>query len=285
MLLSDGKLAKALESFDLALALKKDNALAQRLRAETLFRLGRFSEVITAFDRYLESGKPMESVYRGRGLARAELGQYPGAIDDFTKALELHPTSAVQAYRGWTRLVVDAPKLALRDFELAVELDSRNGDAYNGRGFARAALGRHQEAALDAASAIRLGPPSPRLLYNAARIYAQCPGTGPQRALDLIQKALGMLPEEERAVFWSTNIRSDTAMGALRRYSSFVQDGRRAVPPKVIHAFTAPNIEYAWPNAAAVVSMAAGWRLARGSHAARHVAPGSGGASAFRRVR
>ena len=99
-------------------------AQAQRLRAEALFRLGRFEEVVAAFDRYLEAGKPLEVVYRGRGLARAELGQYPGAIEDFTKALELHPTSAVQAYRGWTYLVVDAPKLALRDFELAIELDS-----------------------------------------------------------------------------------------------------------------------------------------------------------------
>ena len=150
-----------------------------------MFRLGRFEEVIAAFDRYLETGKPLESVYRGRGLARAELGQYPGAIEDFTKALELHPTSAVQAYRGWTHLVVDAPKLALRDFELAIELDPKNGDAYNGRGFVRASLGRHREAMQDAAEALRLGPASPRLLYNAARIYAQCPGSGPQRALEL----------------------------------------------------------------------------------------------------
>ena len=95
--------------------------------------------------------------------------------------------------------MVDAPKLALRDFELAVELDSKNGDAYNGRGFARAAWAAIARLSEDAAEAIRLGPPSPRLLYNAARIYAQCPGSGPQRALDLIQKALGMLPEEERA--------------------------------------------------------------------------------------
>ena len=136
LLLRDGKHAEALASFDAALALRKDHSLAQRLRAEALFRLGRFEEVVEAFDRYLETGKPLESVYRGRGLARAELGQYPGAIEDFTKALELHPTSAVQAYRGWTHLVVDAPKLALRDFELAIELDPKNGDAYNGRGFA-----------------------------------------------------------------------------------------------------------------------------------------------------
>jgi serine/threonine protein kinase/tetratricopeptide (TPR) repeat protein len=223
LFLAAGKHALALASFDSALALEKDHAFAQRLRAEALFRLGRFQEVIGAFDRYLEKGKPLESVYRGRGLARAELGQYPGAIEDFTKALELHPTSAVQAFRGWTHLVVDAPKLALRDFELAVELDPKSGDAYSGRGFARARLGRHQEAKKDAAEALRLGPPSPRLIYNVARIYAQCPGTGPQRALDLIHQALKLLPDAERPIFWSTHIRTDAAMAALRRYPSFVR--------------------------------------------------------------
>jgi eukaryotic-like serine/threonine-protein kinase len=223
LLLSGGKYAQALKSFDAALDLQKDHSLGQRLRAESLFRLGRFDEVIKAFDRYLETGKPQESVYRGRGLARAELGQYPGAIEDFTKALELHPTSAVQAYRGWTHLVVDAPKLALRDFELAIKLDPTNGDAYNGRGFLRARAGRHREAIQDATEALRRGPTSPRLLYNAARIYAQCPGPYRERALELVEKALKSLPVAERRVFWSTHVRSDAALATLRRHPTFAR--------------------------------------------------------------
>jgi tetratricopeptide (TPR) repeat protein len=222
-LLSSGKATDALASLDAALALKKDHPAAQRLRAEALFRAGRFEDVVEAFDRYLETGKPLESVYRGRGLARAELGQYPGAIDDFTKALELYPTSTVQAYRGWTHLVVDAPQLALRDFELAIELDPKNGDAYNGRGYARAQLGHYQEAIQDASEALRCGPQSPRLLYNAARIYARCPGRSPQRALELIDQALKLLPPSERPSFWSKHIRSDAALAALRSYRLFVR--------------------------------------------------------------
>jgi tetratricopeptide (TPR) repeat protein len=225
LLLASGKFALALASFDAVLSQKKDHALAHRLRAETLFRLGRFQEVIDQTDRYLESGKPLESVYRGRGLARSELGQYPGAIEDFTKALELHPTSAVQAYRGWTHLVVDAPKLAHRDFELAIELDSRNGDAYSGRGLARARLGQYREAVQDAERALDLGPSSPRLLYNAARTFAQCQGTYPRRALDLVQQALRALPAAERRAFWSTHIQKDQAFASLRRHPLFVELG------------------------------------------------------------
>ncbi len=56
LLLAAGKYADALASFDAALALKKDHSAGQRLRAETLFRLNRFDEVIKAFDTYLETG-------------------------------------------------------------------------------------------------------------------------------------------------------------------------------------------------------------------------------------
>jgi eukaryotic-like serine/threonine-protein kinase len=223
LLLSGGKHAEALGSFDAALALEKDHSLGQRLRAETLFRLGRFDEVIKAFDRYLETGKPQESVYRGRGLAWAELGQYAAAIEDFTKALELHPTSAVQAYRGWTHLVVDAPKLALRDFELAIELDPSNGDAYSGRGFVRAGQGHYREALQDAAEALHRGPTSPRLLYNVARIYAQCPGLNRERAVALIEEALSSLPAAERRGFWATHIRSDAVLAGLRRHPALAR--------------------------------------------------------------
>ena len=223
LLLRGGKAAQALASFDAALALRNDHPQGQRLRAEALFRLGRFEEVIEAFDRYLKTGKPLESVYRGRGLARTELGQYPGAMEDFTKALELHPTSAVQAYRGWTHLVADAPRLALRDFELAIELDPKNGDAYNGRGMARAKLGQYREAAGDAAESLRHGPTSPRLYYNAARVCAQCPSPYPQRALELVRQALSLLSADERRDFWSTHIEKDQALVALRHHPSFVR--------------------------------------------------------------
>ena len=215
--------------------------MAQRLRAETLFRLGRFEEVIKAFDRYLETGKPLESVYRGRGLARAELGQYPGAIEDFTKALELHPTSAVQAYRGWTHLVVDAPKLALRDFELAIELDSKNGDAYNGRGFVPRQAGS------------RTARPSRTLrkLSATGRRHRDCStmprGSTPSApaptrgaALELIQQALSCCPPKSAGLLVHA-YSNGCGPGRAPPLSVVRQTGRRAVPREVIHACSRAN--------------------------------------------
>jgi tetratricopeptide (TPR) repeat protein len=221
LLLMAGKYPEALASLDAGLRFRKDHSLGQRLRAEVLFQLGRYEQVIEAFDHYLRTGKPLESVYRGRGLARAALGQYPGAIEDYTKALELHPTSTVQTYRGWAHVVCDAPKLALRDFELAIELDPNNADAYNGRGFVLAGQGDHRQAIRNAEEALRKGPRSPRLLYNAARIFAQCSGKDQLRALELIREALSLLPAEQQAAFWTTNVQSDKALKGIRRHRQF----------------------------------------------------------------
>ena len=274
LLLSGGKHAEALGSFDAALALQKDHSLGQRLRAETLFRLGRFDEVIKAFDRYLETGKPLESVYRGRGLARAELGQYPGAIEDFTKALELHPTSAVQAYRGWTHLVVDAPKLALRDFELAIELDPKNGDAYNGRGFVRASLGRHREAI-----AGRRGGTPPRA--DVAAIALQCradlrPVPRPlPRARAGVDRAGVELASRRRASGLLVDAYSNgCGPGRAPPASDVRQTGHRAAPGEVIHGCSTGE-----SRACAVHSRRRwsfrllGRRLARAPHPARRLAP------------
>ncbi len=74
--------------------------------------------------------------------------------------------------RGWLYIVADAPQLARHDFEAAIRLDATNGDAYNGRGFARVRLGEHRQAAADAEKALAVGEPKPDLYYKAARVYA-----------------------------------------------------------------------------------------------------------------
>jgi serine/threonine protein kinase/tetratricopeptide (TPR) repeat protein len=221
LLLGESRNAEALASFDAALRLRHDHGPGQRLRAEALFRLGRYAEVIEALDHYLGTGKPTAAVHEARGLARAELGKYPGAIEDYSRALELEPTARVQTYRGWAHLLCEAPKLALRDFELALQLDPSSADALTGRGLILASQGHHRDALRDAREAVRRGPPSPRLLYNAARIHAQCGGDEGQRALELIRQALGLLPADKRGAFWARYIRQDPALRSIRRHPRF----------------------------------------------------------------
>jgi len=131
--------------------------------------------------------------------------------------------AAVQAYRGWMHVVVGATQLAERDFALAIELDAANGDAHNGRGFVRAIQGDFAGAIEDAENALKLGPRSPQLVYNAARIHAQSARSGDLRVFDLIRESLSLLPQDGRVAFWSRQVRTDAALDSIRRYPQYLQ--------------------------------------------------------------
>ncbi len=106
-------------------------------------------------------------------MARAAQDDYPAAIRDYSRALEIRPDDGrLLVHRGWAYLVFDSPRLALDDFDAAIKLDPAESDAFNGRGTAHVRLGDHRAAVADAREALRLGKTSPRVTYNAARIYA-----------------------------------------------------------------------------------------------------------------
>jgi len=171
-----------------------------------------------------------------RGLAKESLKDYSGAIADFTQAIVLRPGSApLLAHRGELYLVTDAPRPAVRDFEEAIRRDPSNPDAYNGRGLARAILGDHQKAVADALIALRMAEPTPRRLYNAARIYAKAAvaatadvrRTGrdgvaviaryQDQAVALVRESYNRLPGAQRASFLRGVMETDPALSTLRR--------------------------------------------------------------------
>ena len=58
---------------------------------------------------------------RAQAVARAELENFPGAIDDLTYAISLRPGQAdLLSQRGWLYIVADAPQLALNQAVAAV---------------------------------------------------------------------------------------------------------------------------------------------------------------------
>jgi tetratricopeptide (TPR) repeat protein len=169
-------------------------------------------------------------------LARDGVKDYAGAIEDATVALALSPDKArLLAQRGWSYILADAPRLALRDFEAVLRLDPSSSNACSGRGTARVRLGQLSEGLADAEQAVSLGPLTPRLLYNAGRIYAQAAlvaGTEARkkgqeavalvnryqdRAVMLVREALKRLPADRRASFWRDSIQADAALSTLRR--------------------------------------------------------------------
>ena len=220
------KFEEAVTAYDNALKVPAVNAGAYRRvetylhRGEALLQLGKYKEATRSLDRSLAEGdRDSGYLFQLRGLARAKLDDYPGAVSDYTQALTLLPDdSKTHAYRGWLYLVQEALRPALHDFEAAIRLDADNGDAYNGRGYIRVRLGEVAGAVQDAEEALRRGPPEPRLMWNSARIYAQSvrildlknplPGAADRalrrqhqdRALQLLGEALALTPAARRSL-------------------------------------------------------------------------------------
>jgi tetratricopeptide (TPR) repeat protein len=158
--------------------------------------------------------------------------------------------AALLSRRGWLYVISDAPKLALHDFQAAIQLDPALADAYNGRGFARLRLGEHRDAVADAEHALGIGEPTSHLLfYNAARVYALAAVVaaadvrkkGPEtvalvahyqdRATGLLREALKRMPEDKRASFWRDVVPADPALRTLRRRVSSLDgpvDGQKS---------------------------------------------------------
>jgi tetratricopeptide (TPR) repeat protein len=135
--------------------------------------------------------------------------------------------------------VLPARVLALRDFDKAIQLNPEDGDAYNGRGYARAQLGQYREAVQDAEEALRREPGVSEITYNAACIYAQAVAQVQagdkederdsltkqyqERAVELVRAALDLLPEGQRGLFWRNAVLPDSALDPVRASAAFLQ--------------------------------------------------------------
>jgi tetratricopeptide (TPR) repeat protein/predicted Ser/Thr protein kinase len=247
-----------------ALRQQADHTFAHRQLGHALLRQGRHAEAARAFDRYVAAGGPPDTdVYRGRGLARMRQGDYLGARDDYTRALELRPDASIYLHRGWAYFFLDAWRPALADFEealrrsggaaqapgvalllgpagmTALRLEGIAGEAYTGRGLARVLLGQYREAVADAGEALRRGPKGPEMMHNVACVFALAVGkveADPAardrgvlaagyraEAVQAIRRELALVPAARRRAFWRDKINPDSALDAIRQSPEYQQ--------------------------------------------------------------
>lgn len=93
------------------------------------------------------------------GNVKYDLGNYEGAIADYTKAIQLKNDYA-KAYnnRGMAKTLLKQYFGSITDYDMVIRLNPANADAYNNRGRAKLGLGQHYAAIVDFDMAIRLNP-------------------------------------------------------------------------------------------------------------------------------
>jgi tetratricopeptide (TPR) repeat protein len=230
----------ALQEYEAALQEQPNHPGALHGRGETLLELKRYQEAIEALGHCLEVGPASAEVHQLRALARTNTGDYRGALDDYSWALQSEATAARYARRGWIYIKTDVFKLAQEDFDQAIRLGPATGDMYAGRGFALVQLGDTKQAIDDAQKASQLGPETPLHLslhlWKVARIYSQALGrldSTPKarnaalrldylkKSVQLITRAVDGLSPGQQPLFWKNTIHPDKALDPLRRYKEF----------------------------------------------------------------
>jgi tetratricopeptide (TPR) repeat protein len=253
ILYAEKKYDSALAAFDAALAVRGSNLTAHLLRAEVQMELGHYAEALRSFNVYLAAGRPTAGAYRDRAQVRLRLEDYPGAIYDLSRALDLKPDqpadqAALHAERGWVYVALGAAQIARPDFEAAIRLHPDGGEAYAGRGYARVRQGKYLEAVADAQKALDLRPLTQRTCYNAARIYAQAAAlaqadqTLPSRmertrqalsyqqaAVQLLIAAAGFATPEPPAKVWA-DVWIDPALEPIRGDPALLQARAKQLP-------------------------------------------------------
>ena len=131
------------------------------------FYLGDYVGAIVNYTRVIQHEPDNATAYYNRGLAKYNLGQYIAAIVDYNIAIRLKPGDAT-AYnnRGLAKDELGQHFAAIADFDIAIRLKPDNANAYNNRGIAKAKLGQHFAAIADFDIALRLKPDNPKAYYN-----------------------------------------------------------------------------------------------------------------------
>ena len=107
------------------------------------------------------------SYYLNRAYEKIDKGNYSGAIDDFTRVIEINPKDGGAYYdRGVAKQTLNDFYGAISDYTRAIELNSYNYFAYYNRGFVKETKGDNYGAISDYTRAIEINPKLDNAYYN-----------------------------------------------------------------------------------------------------------------------
>ena len=152
----------------------------QSISAETYFRwgkakfdLGDYAGAIKDYTMAIRLKSDYVNAYYNRGNVKADLEQYTAAISDYDIAIRLKPDLA-EAYvnRGTVKDSLGQHFAAISDYDVAIRLKPDDAVAYLNRGVAKGSLGQHFAAISDYDTAIRLKPDDVKAYYNRGNVKA-----------------------------------------------------------------------------------------------------------------
>ena len=163
------------------------------------------------------------ALHNDRGVAFARLNQSRVAIDDFNRAVQLSPeTASIYNNRGNVLLTIGFGREAVKDFDRALLLAPGYAAAYSNRANALAKLGENDAAVRDFSQAIRLVPQNAAALAGRGRLHLS--QNRPFAALRDFSRAVS----HDARFGAAYKARADAKL-ALLRFDEAIEDLSRAV--------------------------------------------------------
>ncbi|MBD1219475.1 MAG: tetratricopeptide repeat protein [Aphanizomenon flos-aquae Clear-A1] len=213
------QLDKALAAIDKAIQLQPNNPNLYNEKRAVLSDLKKYREAEAAINKAIELS-PRAAFYYNRGLVRNELGDKPGAIDDYNLAIKINPNLA-EAYagRGIVRNDLGDKQGAIDDYNLAIKINPNYALAYNNRGIVRYDLGDKPGAIDDYTQAIKINPNYADAYYNRGNVRYDL-GDKPG-AIDDYTQAIKINPNYAQAYNNRGNVRNELGdkQGAIDDYN------------------------------------------------------------------
>ena len=119
-----GKYKDAIKSYDAAIFLMPDFAVAYSKRASAKISLKDYKGVVKDYDTAILLGEEDVGLYINRGVSKRTLGNYIGALKDCETAIKLDPEN-IEAYlnRGDTHAKMRNYEKAIQDYRTAISLN------------------------------------------------------------------------------------------------------------------------------------------------------------------
>jgi tetratricopeptide (TPR) repeat protein len=127
-------------------------------RADCLSHLRRYDDAIAALADVIRLDPKRAQSYNQRGLAHSNSNRHSEAVPDYTRAIELNPTSGFYNNRGWAYLELGRLDEALTDLDKALELGPSNETALGNRSRLYMLRKQYAQAIADCDAALRLNP-------------------------------------------------------------------------------------------------------------------------------
>ncbi|GCL49493.1 tetratricopeptide repeat protein [Microcystis aeruginosa NIES-3804] len=162
---------QALSVINQAISLVPNNPNYYNEKSGVLSRLKRYDEGLAAITQAINLA-PRAAWYGNRGVLYYNQQKYKLALDDYNKAIELNPNFAMAYYnRGVLYFNQKKYELALADCNKAIELNRNYADAYNNRGVLYRLQEKYELALADYSKAIDINPNNAEAYNNRGNLY------------------------------------------------------------------------------------------------------------------